>query len=212
MLITKLKLPEFIATLGMMSIIRGLIMVYTKGVPIYGLRYEEFTFTAQGFVGFIPVMILVLIILIVIFSFLMYRTRLGRYTLSIGSNEQAAKMVGINVDKIKMINYIFIGLLAALAGILVTARTEAAVAEAGQGYELDVIAATVIGGTSMSGGKASLIGTVLGAILMATVRNGLNMLGIDPLWHQVVIGILILLSVGIDCVSGKKSMVKKAGK
>jgi ribose transport system permease protein len=203
LLVTKVHLPEFIATLGVSSVIRGLIMVYTRGVPIYGLRYPDFQYVAQGFVGFIPIPIIILFVLLVIFYFLMYRTRLGRYTLSIGSNAEAARLVGINIDRIKMIIFALNGLLAAIAGIIITARSEAGVAEAGSGYEMEVIAATVIGGTSMSGGKASLVGTVLGAILMATVRNGLNLLGISSLWHQVIIGLFIIIAVSIDSISTK---------
>ncbi|MBC8585430.1 ABC transporter permease [Youxingia wuxianensis] len=204
LLITKLRLAEFIATLGTMSILRGIIMVYTQGIPVYGLRFPEFQFLAQGFIGFVPFPIIILLVLLGIFYILMYRTRLGRYTLSIGSNEDAAKLVGINIDRVKLTVYTLTGLLCAISGILLTSRSEAAVAEAGNGYELDVIAATVIGGTSMSGGKANLVGTIIGAILMATVRNGLNLLQVSPLWHQVVIGAFIIVAVSMDTLSAKR--------
>jgi ribose transport system permease protein len=128
----------------------------------------------------------------------MYKTRFGRYTLSIGSNSEAARLVGINIPVIKIMVYAFTGLLAALSGILLTSRLEAAMPEAGGGYELDVIAAVVMGGTSLSGGKASLVGTAIGAILMAVVRNGLNLLNVNTFWHQVVIGSIILIAVAAD--------------
>jgi ribose transport system permease protein len=198
LLITQLHMPDFIATLGTLSIMRGLILLYTNGVPIYGLRFPEIQWFAQGFIGPIPVPIIILALLVAIFMYILRKTKLGRYTLAIGTNNEAARLVGININKIKLIIYSLSGFLSAVAGILLTSRTEAAVPTAGQGYELDVIAAVVIGGTSMTGGKANLIGTIIGAILMTTVRNGLNLLGINALLHQVVIGIFILIAVGID--------------
>ncbi len=112
--------------------------------------------------------------------------------------------MGINIKRIRLIVYTLSGLFAAISGILLTSRLEAAMPEAGQGYELDVIAATVIGGTSLSGGKGSLIGTVLGAMVMAVVRNGLNLLSINVFWHQIVIGGIILVAVGMDTLSRRK--------
>ncbi len=196
--ITQLHMPDFIATLGTLSIMRGLILLYTNGVPIYGLRFPEFQWFAQGFVGPIPVPILILALLFLISLYLMQKTKLGRYTLAIGTNKEAARLVGININRIKLVIFAITGFLSAMAGILLTSRTEAAVPTAGQGYELDVIAAVVIGGTSMTGGRANLTGTIIGAILMTTIRNGLNLLGINALMHQVVIGIFILIAVGID--------------
>lgn len=204
-LITYFRLAPFIATLGTMSVLRGLIMVYTQGIPIYGLRYPEFQYLAQGFIWFIPVPVVVAVVLVAIFSFILYRTRLGRYTLSIGSNAIAARLAGININRVKMIVYSMTGLLCAAAGIFMASRSEAAVPDAGLGLELDVIAATVIGGTSMTGGRANLIGTIIGAVLMTTIRNGLNLLGVSPLWHQVVIGGFIVFAVAISSMSTSKS-------
>ena len=204
LLITKLKMPPFIATLGIMSALRGLILVYTGGVPIYGLRYKEFQFIAQGYIGPIPFSIIFLLFLVVIFYYIINYTKLGRYSISIGSNSDAAKLVGINIDKVKITNYIISGLLCAMAGIFMTSRSEAATADAGSGIEMDVIAAVVIGGTAMSGGRANLPGTILGAVLMTTIKNGLNLLGVNPLWHQVVIGLFVILAVAIDSLSKRK--------
>ncbi|WP_291300490.1 ABC transporter permease [Desulfosporosinus sp. BICA1-9] len=198
LLISKVGIADFITTLAIMSILRGIIMVYSKGMPIYGLRFPELQYLAQGFIGPVPVPVLLTVISMILCYYLMYRTKFGRYTLSIGSNSEAARLVGINITKIKILVYSLTGLLAAIAGVLLTSRLEAAMPEAGMGYELDVIAATVIGGTSLSGGKASLIGTAVGAVLMAVVRNGLNLLNINVFWHQVVIGSIILIAVGID--------------
>ena len=200
-LIAQFGMADFIATLAIMSILRGLVMVYSQGIPIYGLRFPQFQYLAQAFIGPIPVPIIITVLIFIIGYYLLYRTKFGRYTISIGSNLEAAKLVGINIKKIKIMVYSFTGLLAAVSGILLTSRLEAATPEAGSGYELDVIAATVIGGTSLSGGKGNLLGTAIGAVLMAIVRNGLNLLNVNAFWHQVVIGIIILIAVGIDRLS-----------
>jgi len=203
-IIAKIGVTDFIATLAMMSILRGIIMVYSKGMPIFGLRFPEFQVLAQGFLGPIPVPVIIAAVLLVLCLYLFNRTKFGRYTVSIGSNAEAARLVGINIPKIKILVYTLTGLLAALSGILLTSRLEAATPEAGSGYELDVIAATVIGGTSLSGGRGNLIGTAVGAVLMAMVRNGLNLLNINVFWHQVIIGIIILIAVALDSFSSKR--------
>lgn len=203
LLVAKLKIPDFIATLSIMSITRGIALVYSEGLPIYGLRFPEFQFIGQGYLWVIPFPIIIMLVICALCFFLMYRTKYGRYTLSIGSSADAARLVGINIDKIKIMVYSMMGLLAAVASVILTSRLEAAMPDAGDGYELDVIAATVIGGTSMSGGKASIIGTLIGAIMMAVVRNGLNLLNINTFWHQVAIGAIILIAVVIDQMTTK---------
>ena len=134
----------------------------------------------------------------------MERTRFGRFVIAIGSNTEAARLVGIGIKKVKIIVYVMSGIFSAISAILLTSRMEASMPEAGSGYELDVIAATVIGGTSLSGGKASLVGTVLGALVMAVVRNGLNLLSVNVFWHQVVIGVIILSAVSLDTISKRE--------
>ena len=205
LIVAKLKIPDFITTLSIMSITRGIAMVYSEGLPIYGLRFPEFQFIGQGYIWVFPVPIIWMLIICIICYFLMYRTKFGRYTLSIGSSTDAAKLVGINIDKIKIMVYCLMGLLSAVASVILTSRLEAAMPDAGDGYELDVIAATVIGGTSMSGGKASVIGTLIGAIMMAVVRNGLNLLNVNTFWHQVAIGAIILIAVVIDQFTTKNA-------
>ena len=197
-LVTKLRMAYFIATLGTMSIIRGLIYVYTEGIPLYGLKYPEIQFFGQGYIGMIPVPIILTILILVLSPYLFYKTKFGRYTVSIGSNEEAAQLVGINVDKIKILVFVLSGVFCAIAGIILASRSEAAIPTAGNAYEMDAIAATVIGGTSMSGGKGNMFGTALGAILMATIKNGLSLLNVNTFWHQVVIGLFILFAVALD--------------
>jgi len=197
-LIAKLGITDFIATLGMMSILRGIIMEFTHGVPFFGLQIPTFQWFAQGYIGPLPVPVIITAILFFICVFILTRMRLGRFVLAIGSNQDAARLVGINISRVKITVYAFCGLMCAISGLLLTSRLEAAMPEAGTGYELDVIAATVIGGTSLAGGRANLFGTVVGAMVMGVVRNGLNLLSINVFWHQVVIGSIILIAVGSD--------------
>ena len=205
-MVAKIRLASFIATLAMMQILRGLIYVYTQGIPIYDLNYPSFTVISQGYVGFVPVPIIILAITTAIFWYVMYRTKFGRYVLSTGSNLDAATLVGIDVAKTKMIVYIIMGALASIAGIMLAARSEAAVVEAGSGFETDAIAAVVIGGTSMAGGSANLLGCILGAVLMTTIRNGLNLLKVNTSWHQVAIGVVIILALIFDKVANSRKV------
>lgn len=205
LVVTLFDIPYFIATLGTMSIMRGLIYVYTKGVPLYGLRYPEFRFIGQGYLGVFPVPIIITLGLLIISYYLFYKTRFGRYVISIGSNEEASRLVGIAVRRIKVLVFTLSGTYCALAGIILASRSEAAIPEAGNAYEMDAIAATVIGGTSMSGGKGNMIGTAFGAVLMATIRNGLSLLNVNTFWHQVVIGVFILFAVAFDRFAAKRA-------
>ena len=196
--VSVLQIPSLIFTLGVNGVVRGLIYVYTKGIPLYGLKYPEIQFVGQGYIGVVPFPIILTLIILLVCYYLFYKTKFGRYTVSIGSNEDAAKLVGINVDKIKILVFMLSGVLCAIVGVILASRSEAAVPEAGNAYEMDAIAATVIGGTSMSGGKGNMVGTAFGAILMATIKNGLSLLNVNTFWHQVVIGIFILFAVALD--------------
>ena len=203
-LIAKFGMTDFIATMGVMSILRGILMVFTHGVPFYGLQIPTFQYLGQGYIGPVPVPVIIAALLFCGCWFLLAKTRIGRYVLAIGSNLDAARLVGINTTRVKIMVYAFCGLFAAISGLLLTSRLEAAMPEAGTGMELDVIAATVIGGTSLAGGRGNLFGTVVGAMVMGVVRNGLNLLSINVFWHQVVIGSIILLAVGIDRLSQRQ--------
>lgn len=198
LLIAGVGIADFIATLGMLSILRGLVMLVTHGVPIFGLQVRSFRYLAQGYVGPVPFPIIITAVLFGICYFILNRTRFGRFVIAVGSNAEAAGLVGISIRKIKIMVYTMSGIFSAISAILLTSRMEAAMPEGGSGMELDVIAATVIGGTSLSGGSASLIGTVIGALVMAVVRNGLNLLSVNVFWHQVVIGVIILCAVSLD--------------
>lgn len=201
--ITKFNVPPFVATLAMLTIARGFTMLYTKGHPISNLG-KSFAFIGSGtFLG-IPTPVWIAIIVVLFAVFITQKTRMGRYIYAIGGNEQAARLSGINISKIKIIVYSMAGALAALGGIIVTARLDSAQPNAGISYELDAIAAVVIGGTSLSGGKGSIWGTVMGAIIIGVLNNGLVLLNVSPFWQQVVKGTVILLAVIIDKAGEKK--------
>ena len=200
--ITKFKVPPFVATLAMLTIARGLTMLWTKGFPITGLS-ENFAYIGAGWFLGIPLPVWVSGIIVLIAVVITNKTKLGRYIYAIGGNENAAKLSGINIKKIKIIVYSIAGMLAAVGGLLVTSRLDAAQPNAGTGYELDSIAAVVIGGTSLSGGRGSVLGTVLGAIIIGVLNNGLVLLNVSPFWQQVVKGFVILIAVIIDKANSK---------
>ncbi len=201
--VTKFNVPPFVATLAMLTIARGFTMLYTKGHPISNLG-KDFAFIGAGsFIG-IPIPVWVAVVVVAIAVFITQKTKLGRYIYAIGGNEQAAKLSGINIKKVKMTVYAIAGGLAAIGGIIVTARLDSAQPNAGVSYELDAIAAVVIGGTSLSGGKGSVWGTVMGAIIIGVLNNGLVLLNVSPFWQQVVKGGVILLAVIIDKIGEKK--------
>lgn len=204
-LITKAKITDFIATLATLTIMGGIVLVYTKGLPFFGLEWPQFAWFGQGVVLGIQVPLIIAGIIAVIFYFITYKTRFGRHTISIGSNTDAAKLVGIQVDKIKILVYCLSGLLSALTGILIASRVSTAMPNAGVDYNLKVIAAVVIGGTSLAGGKANIPGALIGAVLMIMVSNGLTILNINSNYQNIVLGIIILLAVGSDVFSSRRS-------
>ncbi len=201
-IITRFNVPPFVATLSMLTIARGLTMLWTKGFPISGLG-DTFLYLGTGWFLGIPVPVWVSV-LVVLFAVLMTsKTRLGRYIYAIGGNESASRLSGIKVNYVKILVYTIAGGLAALGGLLVTSRLDSAQPNAGISYELDSIAAVVIGGTSLSGGRGSILGTVQGAVIIGVLNNGLVLLDVSPFWQQVVKGIVILLAVIIDKSNSK---------
>ncbi len=196
-MITRVKIPPFVATLGMLSIARGLTMLWTKGFPITGLGS---TFAIIGTASFLgaPVPVWIAGLLAIAFMIITNKTRFGRYIYAVGGNEQAARLSGLDVDRIKLWIYTLAGGLSAVAGLIVTSRLDSAQPNAGTGYELDSIAAVVIGGTSLSGGRGSIWGTVIGCLIIGVLNSGLVLLDVSPFWQQVVKGVVILLAVAID--------------
>ena len=200
--ITKFKAPPFVATLAMLTMARGFTMLYTQGFPINGLG-ARFDFIGTGWFLGIPVPVWISFLVVLLAVFLTNKTPLGRYIYAIGGNESAANLSGINTKRIKTIVYTISGITAALGGLMITARLDSAQPNAGMSYELDAIAAVVIGGTSLSGGKGSIWGTVLGAIIIGVLNNGLVLLNVSPFWQQVVKGAVILLAVILDKANKK---------
>ena len=201
--ITSFKVPSFVATLSMLTIARGLTMLYTGGHPISNLGPDFAVLGSGTFIG-IPVPVWMAVIVVLLAVFLTRQTRLGRYIYAIGGNETAAKFSGIRINRIKLIVYSIGAALAALGGIIVTSRLDSAQPNAGLSYELDAIAAVVIGGTSLNGGRGSIWGTVTGAIIIGVLNNGLVLLNVSPFWQQVVKGLVILLAVIIDRMNTKE--------
>ena len=197
LLITKGRLPPFIATLGLMSVARGGALLYTDGRPISGFA-EGFRWLSTGELLFVPMPVVVMIVVYAIAHLVLKRTRFGRYAFAIGGNEEAALLSGVPVHFHKTMVYGVCGLLSGLAAVMLTARLNSAQPIAGINYELDAIAATVIGGTSLMGGQGSVIGTLIGALIMGVLRNGLNLLGVSSFVQQVVIGAVIILAVLMD--------------
>ena len=198
--ITLLGLPPFIATLGMLSIARGLTELWTGGYPITGLG-EQFGRLGTGhFVG-IPVPTCIVIVLVVVFAIVTRKTKFGRHLYAVGGAEQAARLSGVNVNRVKMIAYVCAGALAGVAGLLLTARLDSATPTAGETFELDSIAAVVIVGASLSGGRGSILGAVLGCLIIGILNNGLVLLGVSPFWQKVIKGMVIIIAVAIDRAS-----------
>jgi ribose/xylose/arabinose/galactoside ABC-type transport system permease subunit len=195
--IAKVKLPPFIATLAMFAAARGLAQVYTNGEVII-VDNEDFLKVGLGYVGPIPVPVIIAAVVLLLAHVTLSRTKFGRYVYAIGGNEEAARISGIPVDRVKASVYVISGLVSAIGGIILTARLLAGDPQAGVGAELDVIAAVVIGGTSLFGGVGNIRGTLIGALIIGVISNGLTILDVQTFWQSVVKGIVILLAITID--------------
>lgn len=204
-LIAKMKIPPFIATLGMMMVTKGLSLVISGLKPIYFNDTPIFNQIAMGSIlgdivpGFsIPNAVLILFGAAIIASLVLTKTILGRYTCAIGSNEEATRLSGVNVDRWKIAIYTLCGLFAGLAGVIMASRLNSAQPALGYGYELDAIAAAVIGGTSLSGGEGTIVGTIIGAFIMSVLTNGLRILSVPQEWQMVVTGGIVIAAVYAD--------------
>ena len=197
LLVTMGRITPFVVTLGMMSVARGLTLIYTQGYPISGFQ-GAFRFIGGGDLVAIPFPIVLFILTTVVAWLVLTQTRLGRYTYAIGGNEETVKLSGINSDLYKTIVYMICGSTAAISALILTSRLNSAEPVAGTGYELDVIAAVVIGGTSLMGGRGSVWGTLIGALLIGVINNGMNLLGISPYFQLVVKGLIIIGAVLLD--------------
>jgi len=192
--ISRLRVPPFVATLAMMNIARGFTYVYTKSRSIYGLP-EAFGWIGQGYIGFIPVIVIIVIIVLLIAHIVLDRTVFGRYVYAIGSNEEVAKICGINVRNIKLIVYILSGMLSALAGACLASRLITGQPTAAQGYELNAIAAVVLGTGGMSGGRGGIGKTIQGILIIGVINNGLNLMRVSSYWQIITMGAIILVAL-----------------
>ena len=198
--ITVLGIVPFIATLGTNSIFRGIVLVIMDGVPMSGLK-SEFTWIGSGKLwGWLPWAVVFMAVIAVVMAILLKKSKFGRYVYAIGSNEQAAYLSGIPVNRIKVLNYVISGALVAFAGMLLAARVSSAAPTAGDLYETNAIAASVIGGATLSGGKGSIAGTIVGAFIIGVLSNGLNLIGLNYFWQQVAIGVVIISAVFLEVV------------
>lgn len=205
--ITKLDIPPFIATLAMMMIAKGLALVISGAAPIYFTDYEWFSKIALGSIipGLnIPNAVIIFFILAILGAVILSKTILGRYNFAIGSNEEATKLSGVNVNFWKVSIYSLAGAFTGVAGVIMASRLSSAQPALGQGYELEAIAAVVIGGTSLSGGKGTIVGTVIGALIMSVLTNGLRIMSIPQEWQTVVVGAVIILAVYMDIIRRRK--------
>lgn len=200
LLVTQVKIPPFIATLGMMTLGRGLALAYTDGKPITGLP-DGFRFLGNGYLGPIPMPIVIAIMVFTIAYVALSQMRFGEYIYAIGNNKDAARLCGIPVKRYISSTYAISGMLSALAGFILVGRIDSAQPIAGAGFEFDAIAAVVVGGTSFEGGEGSLMGTLLGVLIIAVINNGLNLLNIPSFYQDVVKGIVIVLALLIHRLS-----------
>lgn len=201
--ICKTTIPPFIVTLATMNIAKGLAKVYTGGSPVRVVT-KEWQFIGAGYIGPVPVPVIIMIIAIIITALMMNKTKLGRHIYAVGGNTQAAEFSGIKVARVKFIVHAYAGLMAGLAGIILASRMYSGQPTAGEGAEMDAIAAVVVGGTSMAGGSGKIGGTIIGALIIGVLNNGLNLMNVNSFWQDVVKGVVILLAVFIDYIRNRK--------
>lgn len=196
-LVAFFRVPPFVVTLGMLSIARGLTLISSNGMPVSRLS-DEYTFVGQGMFLGVPVPVLILFGVFALAWIVLYRTPFGRYVYAVGGNEEAARISGVNARAVKFAVYGISGALAALGGIVLSARTTAGLPQAGVAYELDAIAAVVIGGTSLAGGQGRLVGTLIGVLIIGVVNNGLDLLGVTAYYQLTLKGAIIVAAVLLD--------------
>jgi ribose/xylose/arabinose/galactoside ABC-type transport system permease subunit len=197
------RLSPFIATLGMLGVARGTALVLSNGVSIYGLP-PEVVYLGQGRPFGVPTPVIVLLVTALAAHVLLIHTRFGVHAQVIGDNEAAARAMGVRVERHKVMLYALSGLLSGLAGLLFAARINSGEPTAGLNYELTAITATIIGGTNLFGGRGSVIGTIIGALIMGVLQNGLNLLAVQPFYQQIAIGAVLVLAVWLDRVNSKE--------
>ena len=200
LIITKLRLPAFIVTLGMAKIVRGVEYVVTRGYPI-PVRTPFIIWSGNGYFGPIPVPTVIMLVIVAGGTYLLIRTVFGNRIKAIGGNELAARLSGISIDRNKIYVYTLTGLLCGIAGIMMVGRVNAGNPNSGMSFDMDSIAATIIGGTSLAGGEGTVIGTVMGALMLGVIANGLVLLNVSMYWQTIVAGVIIIAVCGLDTLT-----------
>lgn len=200
--ISKVGINPFITTLGMMVIIRGIVFVITRGQSIYGFSFD-YNVIGMGMYGYIPIPLTIWMLVVLLCYIVLKHTTFGQYVYAVGGNEKVAHLSGINADRMKILAAMLCGTLASLGGIVLLFRVMSALPQAGNMYELYAIAATVLGGCALGGGTGGVLGTVIGALLLGVIINGLHMVGVSAYWEATITGIIIIVAVSIDVVSQK---------
>ncbi len=201
--IAKTTIPPFIVTLAMMQIARGAAYIYSNGQPIRAM-FPDYQIIGTGWLGPIPYPVIYMIVFLIICVILLSKTRFGRHVYAVGGNDKAAIFSGVNVARTKILVYTMSGFLAAFTGVVLCARMASGQPTAGQSFEMDAIAATVLGGTSMSGGVGKIGSTMIGVLIIGVLNNGLNLLGLNSFWQQIAKGIVILLAVYVDMLKKRR--------
>jgi len=202
-LAAKIHIVPMIATLGTSTIVRGLVYLYSGGYPINGQR-PEFEVIGSGYLWGIPVPVIIMVVLVALFQFVLSKTQLGRFCCAVGGNKEATRLAGVSVDYYHIMTFVIGGLMAAISGVVYASRLSSATPLAGQNYDMDAIAAVVIGGTSVSGGEGTVLGAMIGVLLLTVVTNAFNLLGVPVFIQYVIKGLIILVVVGIDSYTKKR--------
>lgn len=207
-LVTYVNIPALIATLGVMTSVRGLCYIFTGGLPVYNFP-PEFDVFGKGYLGFVPVPVVIMVVILAIGWYVLTKTRYGRYLYAIGGNAEAARLSGIRVNRNLVLTYMYAGLLSAIAGVVELSRLSSGQPSAGDGFEMTVITAVVLGGISVAGGEGKFFGVIIGVLVMGVLTNGLVMMNVYEFYQQLIKGLVLLIAVGFDQMSKKKKMKKK---
>lgn len=202
-IISKIKMPPLIVTLSTMIIIEGVAFIISKGIPIFGFP-QGFSILGQGYIGIIPIPVIIMIVILIIGAIILNKTYIGRYFYSIGGNEEASRLSGIDVDKIKCLAYTLSGLFAGIAGVILLSRTNSGQPTMGKGFEFDVLTAVVLGGVSVNGGVGKISNVISGILIIGVLNNGLVLMGMNTYVQSVIKGIVLLIAVAFDFIQRSK--------
>lgn len=207
LLIVSLNVSAIVITLGMQTVIRGFAYIFSGGIPIYDIP-DELVFIGQGYVGPIPVPVIIMLVIVLIMGFILHKTYFGRYVYAIGGNVEAARLAGVQVNKILVALYAISGFLSGIAGIILMGRVSSGAPTSGQGTEMEVITAVIIGGVSINGGKGTMIGAFFGALIIGILSNGLTIMNVGQYYQDVITGLVLILAVAFDTLISREKVKK----